>query len=290
MIKPIEAAGGLIARASPDGPRVLVVHRPRYDDWTFPKGKNEAGEDSKEAAIREVAEETGQRPHLLSLVGETSYRVDGTKKVVQWYGMRVHQPLPFTPNEEVDEIRWLTTDEAPALLSYDHDRKLLEKIDLEALLTTGTLYLVRHGAAGERRSWTGDDRTRPLSRKGQLQALGLAKTLKGHSVEAIFTSPYVRCVQTVEPLAETTGLEIVENPSLGEGQGGKATRDLVREMAGTNAVLCSHGDVIPALINWMIEKGLTLKSELDWKKGSVWEVEVRAGAFHKARYLPPREG
>ena len=290
MIKPIEAAGGLIARASPDGPRVLVVHRPRYDDWTFPKGKNEAGEESLDAAIREVAEETGQQPRPVSMVGETSYPVDGTKKVVRWYGMRAQQPMPFTPNEEVDEIRWLTTEEAPALLSYDHDRKLLERVDLEALLTTGTLYLVRHGSAGDRHSWTGDDQARPLSGKGDLQALGLVKTLKGRPLEAIFTSPYVRCVQTVGPLAEVTGLEIIEHPALAEGEGSKATRDLVRELAGTNAVLCSHGDVIPALINWMVEKGMALKSEYDWKKGSTWEIEVRAGVFHKGRYLPPREG
>ena len=290
MIKPIEAAGGLIARSSPDGPQVLVVHRPRYDDWTFPKGKNEAGEESMDAAIREVAEETGQQPRLVSVVGETSYPVDGTKKVVRWYGMRAHQPTPFAPNEEVDEIRWLTSEEAPALLTYDHDRKLLETVDLEALLTTGTLYLVRHGAAGDRRTWTGDDRDRPLSGKGELQAQGLAKTLEARPLEAIFTSPYVRCVQTVRPLAEATGLEIIEHPALTEGEGGKATRDLVRELAGTNAVLCSHGDVIPAVIDWMVGKGMSLKSEYDWKKGSTWEIEVRAGVYHKARYLPPREG
>ena len=189
MIKPIEAAGGLIARASPDGPRVLVIHRPRYDDWTFPKGKNEAGEESMEAAIREVAEETGQQPRLVSMVGETSYPVDGTKKVVQWYGMRAHQPTPFTPNEEVDEIRWLTTEEAPALLSYDHDRKLLERVDLEALLTTGTLYLVRHGAAGDRHTWTGDDPARPLSRKGELQAAGSGKNAQGAPARGDFHQP-----------------------------------------------------------------------------------------------------
>ncbi len=137
MIKSIEASGGLIACPSPDGPRILVVHRPRYDDWTFPKGKNEVGEESIEAAIREVTEETGQRPLLISTVGETSYPVNGAKKVVQWYGMRVQEPMPFTPNHEVDEIRWVTTDEAPALLTYDHDRKLLARVDVEALLTTG---------------------------------------------------------------------------------------------------------------------------------------------------------
>ena len=289
MVKPIDASGGLVVRSTPDGLRLLVVHRPRYDDWTFPKGKNEQGEDSLEAALREVNEETGQRPHPVSMVGETTYPVDGSPKLVTWYGMRVREPDPFVPNEEVDEIRWLDPDEVPALLTYDHDREMLRRVDLDALLTTGSLYLVRHGAAGDRQSWPGDDSLRPLSRRGEMQAAGLAKTLAEHRIEAIFTSPYVRCVQTVQPLADETGLEIVEHPALAEGEGGKATRDLVRSLIGINAVLCSHGDVIPAVMDWMVNKGMTLKSDFDCKKGSTWEVTVRGGVFHKADYLPPQE-
>ena len=289
MVKPIEASGGLVVRSTPDGLRLLVVHRPRYDDWTFPKGKNEQGEDSLEAALREVSEETGQRPHPVSIVGETTYPVDGSPKLVTWYGMRLGEPGLFVPNEEVDEIRWLDPDDVPALLTYDHDREMLERVDLDALLTTGSLYLVRHGAAGDRQSWSGDDSLRPLSRRGEMQATGLAKTLADHRIEAIFTSPYVRCVQTVRPLAEETGLEIVEHPALAEGEGGKATRDLLRSLMGTNAVLCSHGDVIPAVMDWMVNKGMTLKSDFDCKKGSTWEVTVRGGVFHKASYLPPQE-
>lgn len=289
MAQPIEASGGLVVRPTPDGPRILVVHRPRYDDWTFPKGKNEPGEDSIEAALREVIEETGQHPHPVSMVGETSYPVDGIPKLVRWYGMRVAEPGPFVPNSEVDEIRWLDPDEVPDLLSYDHDRKLFEKVDVDAVLTTGDLYLVRHAAAGERQSWSGDDSLRPLSTRGEMQAAGLAKILADQRVEAILTSPYVRCVETVRPLAEATGLEIVEHPALAEGQGGKATRDLIRSLIGTNAVLCSHGDVIPAVLQWMVNKGMTMKSDFDCKKGSTWEVMVRGGVFHKAHYLPPLE-
>ena len=289
MVKPIAASGGLVVRPSTDGPRVLLIHRPRYDDWTFPKGKDEPGEDSVEAALREVKEESGQDPRLIGLVGETSYPMDGTIKVVRWYGMRVAEPAPFTPNDEVDEIRWLHPDEVPDLLSYDHDREVLEQVDLDSLLTTGTLFLVRHGAAGVRQSWSGEDRLRPLSSKGKRQAAGLAETLADRRVEAIYSSPYVRCVQSVEPLAHATALEVIEHPALAEGGGGKATRELVRALAGTNAVLCSHGDVIPAVLEWMMHKGLTLHSDYDCKKGSTWEIGVRAGAFHKARYVPPAE-
>lgn len=289
MVKPIEASGGIVVHPTADGLRILVVHRQRYDDWTFPKGKNEPGEDSLEAALREVSEETGQRPHPVSVVGETNYPVGGIPKIIRWYGMRIAEPGPFVPNVEVDEIRWVDPEEAPDLLTYDHDRELLARVDLDAVLTTGTLYLVRHGAAGDRQSWSGDDTLRPLSRRGEMQAAGLAKTLSDHRIEAIFSSPYVRCVQTVQPLAEAAGLEVSEHAALAEGEGGKATRDLLRSLVGTNAVLCSHGDVIPAVIDWMFKKGMTLKSEFDCKKGSTWEVTVRGGVFHKAQYLPPLE-
>jgi broad specificity phosphatase PhoE/8-oxo-dGTP pyrophosphatase MutT (NUDIX family) len=289
MVKPIEASGGIVVRPTADGLRILVVHRQRYDDWTFPKGKNEPGEDSLEAALREVSEETGQRPHPVSVVGETNYSVGGIPKIIRWYGMRIAEPGPFVPNVEVDEIRWVDPEEAPDLLTYDHDRELLARVDLDAVLTTGTLYLVRHGAAGDRQSWSGDDTLRPLSRRGEMQAAGLAKTLSDHRIEAVFSSPYVRCVQTVQPLAEAAGLEVSEHAALAEGEGGKATRDLLRSLVGTNAVLCSHGDVIPAVIDWMVKKGMTLKSEFDCKKGSTWQVTVRGGVFHKAQYLPPLE-
>ena len=289
MVKPIEASGGLVVRPSPDRPQILIVHRPRYDDWTFPKGKNEPEEDPIDAALREVSEETGQQPRPIALVGETSYTVNGATKRIRWFGMRTNDPRPFTPNDEVDEIRWVDSGEARALLSYHHDRVLLDGVDLDALVTTGTMFLVRHGAAGDRSAWTEDDRSRPLSTKGGRHATGLMTTLADRRVEAIVTSPYLRCVQTVEPVAEAAGVAIVEHPALGEGEGGKATRELLIGLAGTNAVVCSHGDVIPAVVEWMVRRGMTLKSPFECKKGSVWEVEVNGGEFRKARYLPPVE-
>jgi 8-oxo-dGTP diphosphatase len=286
----IKASGGVLLWPSADGLRVLLVHRPRYNDWTFPKGKDEPGETAEQAAIREVAEETGQIPRLLGLVGSTEYaNGDGSKRVA-WYAMRTGEPQEFVPNSEVDQIRWATSVEALELLSYDEDRRLLATLDTEALATTGTLYLVRHGAAGERQEWNGEDSLRPLSKKGLRQATGLVGLLAGRDIEVILTSPYLRCRQTVEPLAEATGLKIIEHPALAEAETGKSSRDLARDMAGTNAVLCSHGDVIPALLDWMASRGLPLQPPFDCKKGSTWEIEVRAGEFRRARYLPPVEG
>jgi 8-oxo-dGTP diphosphatase len=123
----VQAAGGLVVRA--DG-RVAVIHRPRYDDWSLPKGKLDPGETFEAGALREVREETGIRGRILEELEPTSY-VDrkGRDKVVRWYRMDIDgEPEAFAPNDEVDELRWLTPAEARDLLSYDHDRALVETV------------------------------------------------------------------------------------------------------------------------------------------------------------------
>lgn len=276
-------------RSGSGGPEILVVHRQRYDDWSLPKGKDEPGETPREAALREVIEETGQPVRVIAPLGRTQFNTGSGLKDVDWFAMRATRPAEFIPDDEVDQALWVSIGEVDQLLTYEGDRSLVGSIDPEALLSTGTLYLVRHGAAGERHSWEGDDRLRPLSNKGERQAKGIAALLAGRNIDVIVTSPYVRCRQTVQPLALELGLDISEDEALAEGAGGRATRELVRTLAGANAVLCSHGDVIPALIDWMGKKGMSLRSPFDWKKGSIWEIDVRAGQFRKARYLPPPE-
>ena len=117
----VEAAGGVVER---DG-RVLLVHRPRYDDWTFPKGKLDPGESFEDAALREVEEETGVRCTLGRELPPTSYEVIGRPKLVRYWLMSPDAELDFAPNDETDDIRWVTPDEARALLTYDRDRDVL---------------------------------------------------------------------------------------------------------------------------------------------------------------------
>lgn len=291
ILEPIKASGGVVLRDGPSGPEVLVIHRPRYDDWSLPKGKDDPGETSAQAALREVVEETGQRVRLIAPLGQTRFDTGSGIKEVDWFAMRAMPTSPdltgFTPNNEVDQARWVPISGVGDTLTYELDLSLLAHIDAPSLLTTGTLFLVRHGAAGDREAWEGDDRLRPLSNKGERQAKAIAALLADRDVETIVSSPYLRCVQTVKPLAEELGLEVVENEALAEAEGGKASRELVRQLIGANAVLCSHGDVIPELIDWMARKGMSLRSPFDCKKGSVWEIDVRQGDFRKARYIPP---
>jgi 8-oxo-dGTP diphosphatase len=121
MSEEVEAAGGVVAR---DG-RVLLVHRPRYNDWTLPKGKLDPGESFEDAAVREVEEETGLRARLVRELPATRYEVNGRPKVVRYWLMEPEGETPFAPNDETDEIRWVTPGRALELLSYDRDRDIV---------------------------------------------------------------------------------------------------------------------------------------------------------------------
>ncbi len=127
----VQAAGGVVTRNARDGTlEVLVVHRPRYDDWSLPKGKLEPGESFEDAARREIEEETGVRVELGAALPTTDY-VDrhGRPKVVHYWRMTPVGETAWEPNDEVDETRWLTAAEAGTLLSYEHDRRLVAAVD-----------------------------------------------------------------------------------------------------------------------------------------------------------------
>jgi len=285
----ITASGGLVFRTTSKGKlKVLLAHRPRYDDWALPKGKADKGETPEETAVREVLEETGVHCRIVAPIGSTRYRIDKGVKEVRWFAMR---PLPDSPgfakNKEVDEIRWLNRKKAKALCDYESDRRLIADAGLKRLSQTGTLFLLRHGAAGDRSNWEGVDAIRPLTKKGRRQSEALAESLKNRGIEKIYTSPYTRCVQTVEPLSEAIGAKVIEHDALAEGPDIDAAYDLADELVGYNAVLCSHGDVIPAVINRMMWAGLTLESRFYCSKGSIWEVDLDGGRFATARYVPP---
>ena len=268
--------------------KVLVAHRPRYDDWALPKGKADKGETPEQTAVREVLEETGYRCRIVGDMGITRYRINSGIKEVTWYAMR---PLPdskgFRKNKEVDEIKWLTRKKAKALLDYENDRELVGSATLKALARTGTIHLLRHGAAGDRSKWNGNDAIRPLTKKGRRQALALADMLTAAEIEKIYTSPYIRCVQTVEPLADLIGAEVQVHQALAEGPDIDGAYELIDGLVGFNAVVCTHGDVIPAVINRMMWAGLSLESRFYCSKGSVWEVDLDGGRFSTARYVPP---
>jgi 8-oxo-dGTP diphosphatase len=289
VTEPIRASGGIVVRRSAGGPEVLVVHRPRYDDWSLPKGKDHPGEAPEQAAVREVEEETRVRAVIVAPLPEVAYPTSAGPKVVRYFVMRAETTGEFAPNDEVDEIRWVSPEEAARLLSYDHDRNLVAATDLVRAARSGLFYLIRHAAAGSRIEWSGDDHLRPLSRRGERQAAAIAEQMRNAGVERILSSPYLRCRQTVEPLAGILGLDIQEHPSLAEAADERHTIDLLETMGGWTVAVSSHGDVIPAMLDRLVRRGLTLVSPFDCKKGSTWVLQMEAGVFTTAEYLPPPE-
>lgn len=143
------------------------------------------------------------------------------------------------------------------------------------------LYLVRHAKAGSRSKWDGPDQLRPLSRPGKEQADALALRLGERNVSRLLSSPYVRCVQTLEPLAMKTGLEIEHCDLLAEASAFAPVLDLLAGLP-EGAVLCSHGDVIPDTVDALLRRGMVIDGQPDWRKGSTWVLERRDGGIVRA--------
>ena len=149
------------------------------------------------------------------------------------------------------------------------------------------LYLVRHAKAGERRLWDGDDRDRPLSPKGWKQAEMLATRLKALDVSSLYSSPYVRCVQTLEPLADLLDREIEIDQRLSEDEPFEPLLEMLREVPD-GSVMSSHGDMIPAAICALERRGMEIRTPPDWRKATVWVLKRnKHGQIVHATVWPP---
>ncbi len=151
----------------------------------------------------------------------------------------------------------------------------------------GKLYVVRHADAGDRSAWAGPDRERPLSERGARQAAGLADQLEDEGVRRLLASPFTRCVQTLEPLGARLGVAVEQDARLAEGAGARSVLALADELGDGRTVVCSHGDVIPDLLDALVADGIRLRDELRWQKASTWVLHREGGRFTKGRYVPP---
>jgi broad specificity phosphatase PhoE len=149
------------------------------------------------------------------------------------------------------------------------------------------LLVVRHAHAGERSGWSGDDRLRPLSEKGLRQAGELADALAAHQPAIVLSSPAVRCISTVQPLADRVELEVQRDDRLFEGAIRDDVASLLRELAGRQAVICSHGDVIPLVLRQLVDDGMAPEQGLRWAKASTWIIEQTATGWGSGKYAPP---
>lgn len=247
----IVAAGGLVWRTEPDQRLVCLVHRPRYDDWSLPKGSVKRGEHPLTAAVREVAEETGLRGVPQLPLPATRYAVGGIPKVVEYWAMRSPGGAPpFQPNSEVDRVAWLPVPEAVRRVRYPHDAALLREWDALPPVT-GVGLLVRHAEAGERGSWPGPDQDRPLSSAGEADAVALCRLLALFAPTRLVSAAPRRCQQTLAPLAADQHLPVEVDPVFDEDSADPdAATDRVSRLAraGGATVVCTQGAVLPAVL------------------------------------------
>jgi 8-oxo-(d)GTP phosphatase len=274
----IPAAGAVLWRPGEQGPEVALVHRPRYDDWSLPKGKSLPGEHVLMTAVREVTEETGIEITLGRRLRTVRYLSDGRPKQVDYWAARPAaqagaeldeasgpaDPVPFVPNEEVDQLAWLPLTMAGDRLSYARDMEVLSEFASAPAATTAVI-LVRHASARNKKAWQNaghpDDLTRPLTPLGQAQAKLLSQILACFGPARVISSTAERCLATVEPYAKLTGGVVEPTPAFAPPPGSQeqaevpaeataAARDLMTGLVTTGepVVTCAHRETLPALL------------------------------------------
>ncbi|PRY58052.1 8-oxo-dGTP diphosphatase [Knoellia remsis] len=240
---------------------VALVHRPKYDDWSWPKGKLDPGEDWAGAAARETFEETGLEVRLGRPLPEARYLVltksgHPADKVVRYWAASVTGGDGRLENE-IDAVEWLEVGEAHDRLDYAHDRvqlRALVRAHGDGALETWPLVIVRHAKALARSDWDGDDRKRPLEARGRERADALVPVLTAYGITRILTSPSARCLDTIGPYAVSAGIEPRAKRGLSEeghdAAPEKAGEHVERLLArGEPAALCTHGPVMAAVMD-----------------------------------------
>jgi 8-oxo-(d)GTP phosphatase len=296
----IRAAGAVLWRQARAGHEVALIHRMRYDDWSFPKGKREPGEHLLVTAVREVAEETGIRIILGRRLGPARYQNGRQPKRVDYWVARAAADgqAAFVPNDEVDKMDWLGVTAARGRLSYPHDADLLTEFSAGPAKTT-PLILVRHASAGSKRDWAGDDLDRPLDSRGVLDATRLAMLLSCFGRCRVLTSAAERCIATVRPYAAQEGaaLEIVSALTAGNADsrvGGVASEAAAAVAAVVDArqpaVICVHRENLPPLLSAACHRlGAPVPHGHALHKGGFWVLHTADGTLAGAEQHHPGE-
>ena len=279
-----QAAGGLIWRRRTNGAELLIAHRPRYDDWAFPKGKLDRGESLIACALREVEEETGLRCRAGRHLGTTEFtKPGGTTKQVTYWAMEAIGGA-FEPNDEVDKVEWVGIAQLAQRLSYALDIDFVAGLDPSWTSPPDRLLVTRHAHAGDRSKWKGKkDARRPLSKKGRRQAKGLVDLLRPFAIDRVLSSPATRCTETVAGVADERRLRVEESKSLWEEAGRKRVAKLVdRSRIGTT-LLSTHGPIVVKILEQLL--GAAEAGRLE--KGSTWVFDLHGHEVTASSYLSP---
>ncbi|NKX53521.1 NUDIX hydrolase [Arthrobacter sp. E918] len=263
----VTAAGALCWRVRENKLQVLLIHRPRYRDWSWPKGKLDSGETLPECAVRELREEIQVDVQLGIPLPTVRYRISSGIKEVFYWAARLQDVEPVPDGTEVDEVKWCPVDEALELLSNPSDREPLEELitahsrgDLE----TYPFIVVRHAKAKPRSTWNKAEGERPLAATGRRQALAVCRMLTAWRPKRIASSPWVRCVQTITPYVEAqqvkklrTVPQLTEHAAERSPKKARAAIEALLDKQKSTAV-CTHRPVLPQVFKVM-EKRMSPK-------------------------------
>jgi len=263
MSEAISAAGAVVWRKHKDNfTEVAIIHRPKYDDWSFPKGKLEVGESLIACAHREVLEETNLQTEFGPHLGQVEYfKPDGLKKVTYW-SAKVIAEKPFRTNSEVDQLKWIPITKVIEVLTNETDKEIFDKF-VKVKFNSKPFILLRHAKAITRDEWQGEDDDRPLSSSGQNQAMRLLSTYQVFNIDQIHSSDAVRCYDTVKSMAKGLDIKLEVSSKLSESTYKKDKEkafDYVRELIkeDKSILICSHNPILPKMLN-----KLTKKSEIE---------------------------
>jgi len=258
-VSEIQAAGAIVWRRNEsDAIEIALVHRPKYDDWSIPKGKVEGEESLIACAYREVVEETGFAVRFGQSLGSAHYEVNGLPKTVTYWSARLLGEQGKPNPEEVDAVRWMSCEEAKEQLVRDSDRQIVETFQsIEP--DTKPLILLRHAKAIERQEWAGEDTDRPLSSLGERQAKRMLTNFLPFAVEEIHSSSAVRCYESITPLARGLNVDFFFTDSLTEEVFHKnnerpfkyVQRLLVNDFT---TLVCSHNPILPSIVSAFVDK------------------------------------
>ncbi|NDA84418.1 MAG: NUDIX hydrolase [Burkholderiaceae bacterium] len=258
-VSEIQAAGAIVWRRNEsDAIEIALVHRPKYDDWSIPKGKVEGEESLIACAYREVVEETGFAVRFGQSIGSVHYEVNGLRKTVTYWSARLLGEQGKPNPEEVDAVRWMSCEEAKEQLGRDSDRQIVETFQsIEP--DTKPLILLRHAKAIERQEWAGEDTDRPLSSLGERQAKRMLTNFLPFAVEEIHSSSAVRCYESITPLARGLNVDFFFTDSLTEEVFHKnnerpfkyVQRLLVNDFT---TLVCSHNPILPSIVSAFVDK------------------------------------
>lgn len=254
MSSAIIAAGAVVWRKNSKGvTEIAIIHRPKYDDYSLPKGKAEPGESLISTAYREVFEETNLTTQFGPFLGSVEYFSPlGLKQVSYWAAKSIGEENLFVPNDEVDRLDWNVISKAVDKLTSETDKEILGRF-VNTFYDTQPLILLRHAKALARSEWPGDDDDRPLDALGQIQASKLASIYQIFNLRQIHTSDAIRCYDTVIQLSKSLGLKLEVTGKLSESSFKKDKErafDYLKEVIKSNksALLCSHNPILPKLL------------------------------------------